>query len=90
MDNFHEIIEATIPCLRHHGGAWANCTLIYCLECGKDIVRDCERDTPAGECDTCNKEYDLADRTARCGECGNCNNCCTHEGEKMSSADSRD
>lgn len=44
MSDFHELIEASIPCLRHHGGAWANCTLIYCLECGKDIVRDCERE----------------------------------------------
>ena len=42
-----------------------------------------------GECDTCNKEYDLSDRTNRCGDCGNCNNCCTHEREGAN-ADSRD
>lgn len=78
MSDFHELIEASIPCLRHHGGAWANCTLIYCLECGKDIIRDCERE---GECDKCEDTYELSDKTNRCGECGNCNNCCTHERE---------
>jgi hypothetical protein len=35
--------EAMIPCLRHHEGAWAKCYLTYCADCGKDIVRDCER-----------------------------------------------
>jgi len=37
-----QLEEASIPCLRHHGGSWAGCRLIYCLDCGKDIVRNCE------------------------------------------------
>jgi hypothetical protein len=31
-----------------------------------------------GECDTCNAQYELADRVTRCGECGNCGDCCIH------------
>ena len=42
-----QLEEATMPCLRHHGGAWAGCNLIYCLDCGKDIVRDCEKEAVA-------------------------------------------
>ena len=34
--------EGFTPCLRHHGGAWAGCNLIFCLDCGKDIKRDCD------------------------------------------------
>lgn len=31
-----------------------------------------------GECDICNKDYELTDNTTRCGECGNCGECCQH------------
>lgn len=34
--------ESIIPCLYHIGGDWAGCKLIFCLDCGKDIKRDCE------------------------------------------------
>lgn len=35
---------AFIPCLHHHDIIAAKCLLTYCAECGKDIIRDCERE----------------------------------------------
>jgi hypothetical protein len=39
-----QLEESVIPCIRHHGGELAKCYLVFCLDCGKDIVRDCERE----------------------------------------------
>ena len=37
-----QLEEGMIPCLRLHD-AGVNCYLTFCMDCGKDIVRDCER-----------------------------------------------
>jgi hypothetical protein len=34
-----------------------------------------------GECDTCEKQYELSSRDGRCGECGECAEHCEHESE---------
>jgi hypothetical protein len=31
-----------------------------------------------GQCDKCENDYELSDRTNRCGDCGYCNKCCFH------------
>ena len=63
---------------------------IDCPKCGVSYDTNLDPVEGEGECDKCEDTYELSDRTARCGDCGNCNNCCTHEGEKVSNADSRD
>lgn len=31
-----------------------------------------------GECDTCEKTYDVSSRDGRCGDCGECREHCSH------------
>ena len=38
--------EGFVPCLRFHATE-VKCYLIFCMDCGKDIARDCE--TSKGE-----------------------------------------
>ena len=40
-----------------------------------------EEEDEMGECDTCQKPYELASRWNRCGECGDCGECCEHAKE---------
>jgi hypothetical protein len=37
-----QLHEAMIPCSRLHDSDITICYLTYCLDCGKDIARDCE------------------------------------------------
>ena len=39
--------ESSIPCIYHRTGAWDGCRLVFCLDCGQDLYRDCEREAEA-------------------------------------------
>lgn len=36
--------ESSIPCIYHRTGAWDGCRLVFCLDCGQDLYRECERE----------------------------------------------
>lgn len=39
-----QVEEGFIPCLQHQEGAWASCKLVFCMDCGRDLYRECERE----------------------------------------------
>lgn len=47
--------EGMIPCLQHPEGAQAKCYLTFCMDCGKDIIRDCEK---ISQCQRCGDEVE--------------------------------
>jgi hypothetical protein len=42
MNECLQIQEGAVKCLLHPFEAKSNCLLVFCLDCGKDLYRECE------------------------------------------------